>query len=50
MSESGKERIIPNGVIPEIKNGRMFVPFRVLGEALGAEVNWIAESKTACFN
>lgn len=50
ISVDGKEKIIPNGVIPEIKNGRMFVPFRVLGETLGAEVNWIAESKTACFN
>lgn len=38
------------GGIPEIKEGRMFVPFRILGEELGASVNWIAETKTALFN
>lgn len=50
MSVNGEEKEIGNGVVAEIKNGRMFVPFRVLGEELGAKVDWIAESKTAVFN
>lgn len=47
---NGVKKHMENGVKAEIKNGRMFVPFRVLGEALGAEVNWIAETKTAVYN
>lgn len=49
MNVNGIDKEITGG-IPEIKNGRMFVPFRVLGAELGAEVNWIADSKTAVFN
>ena len=49
MKVNGAEKEITGG-IPEIKDGRMFVPFRVLGEELGASVNWIAETKTAVFN
>ena len=33
----------------EIKNERMYVPFRALGEALDTDVSWIEESKTAVF-
>ena len=39
-----------NGVKAEITDSRMFVPFRALGEALGAKVSWDSESKTAYFN
>ena len=39
-----------NGVYPEIKDGRMFVPFRALGEAFGIEVNWDSNTWTASFN
>lgn len=49
MKINGTPKEIAGG-IPEIKDGRMFVPFRVLGEELGASVNWIAETKTALFN
>ena len=38
------------GVYAEIKDSRMFVPFRNLGEAVGAKVDWDAETKTAIFN
>lgn len=49
MVSDGEEKAITGG-IPEITQGRMFVPFRVLGEELSAEVSWIAETKTAVFN
>lgn len=39
-----------NGAKAEIKNGRTFVPFRSLGQALGVPVNWDATTKTAIFN
>lgn len=45
-----KESVMANNVSAEIKNSRMFVPFRALGEALGASVSWDAETKTAYFN
>lgn len=34
---------------PFIENGRTLVPFRFIGEALGAEVSWIAEEKKAVY-
>lgn len=39
-----------NGAVTEIKNGRTFVPFRSLGQALGVSVDWDATTKTAIFN
>ncbi len=47
---NGTSSVMSNGVSAEIKDGRMFVPFRTLGEALGADVSWDAETKTAYFN
>lgn len=47
---NGRSSVMANGVSAEIKDSRMFVPFRTLGEALGAEVSWDAETKTAYFN
>lgn len=47
---NGEDTYMENGVTAEIKDGRMFVPFRVLGEALGAEVNWDSNTKTAIYN
>ena len=38
------------GVVAEIKDSRMFVPFRVIGEALNAKVDWDADTKTAYYN
>lgn len=34
---------------PVIENGRTLVPLRAIGEALGCEINWESESKTAVF-
>jgi len=31
--------------VAEIKEGRTYLPLRQIGEALGAEVTWIAETK-----
>lgn len=47
---NGKNIKMANGVKAEITNNRMFVPFRALGEALGAEMSWNSETKTAYFN
>lgn len=47
---NGKAKNMDFGVKTEITDSRMFVPFRALGEALGAEVSWNGESKTAYFN
>lgn len=46
----GKKVTMNNGVYSEITEGRMFVPFRALGEAFGIKVNWDSESWTASFN
>lgn len=45
----GETSEITNGVRAEITDGRMYIPFRALGEALGAEVSWDAETKTAVY-
>lgn len=44
--------VIPmeNGAKAEIKNGRTFVPFRALGQALGVSVSWDETTKTAIYN
>lgn len=47
---NGRAVEMANGVSAEITNSRMFVPFRALGEALGADVSWDSETKTAYFN
>ena len=41
---------ISNQAVAEIVDGRMFVPFRTIGEALGAKVSWDANNKTAKYN
>lgn len=38
------------GVVAEIKEGRLFVPFRALGQALGVSVSWNADTRTAIYN
>ena len=47
---NGKYVTMDNGVKAEITDSRMFVPFRALGQALGAEVSWDGTNKTAYFN
>lgn len=44
------DMVIGSGAAAEIKNDRMYVPFRALGEALDTDVSWIGESKTAVFS
>jgi hypothetical protein len=39
-----------NGVVAEITDSRMFVPFRALGQALGVPVTWDADTRTAIYN
>ncbi len=41
---------INNGATAEIKEGRMYVPFRALGEAMGVAVSWDNSTRTAIFN
>ena len=36
-------------VPPFIENGRTLVPFRFIGEALGAKVSWVQEEKKATY-
>jgi hypothetical protein len=33
-------RVVEMDVAPQVKDGRVFLPVRYLGEALGAEFNW----------
>lgn len=47
---NGNTLNISNQAVAEIVDGRMFVPFRTIGEALGAEVSWDAATKTAMYN
>ena len=46
----GKKITMKGGVHSEITDGRMFVPFRALGEAFGINVNWDSSTWTASFN
>ncbi len=47
---NGNTLNISNQAVAEIVDGRMFVPFRTIGEALGAQVSWDATTKTAMYN
>ena len=47
---NGVEISMNYGVVSEIKDSRMFVPFRVIGEALGADVDWDEVEKAAYYN
>lgn len=50
MLVDGTKIDMPYGVTAEITNSRMFVPFRALGQALGVNVSWDSETKTATYN
>lgn len=43
------EKPIANNAKAEITNERMFVPFRALGDAMGLNVQWEANTKTAVY-
>lgn len=49
MIVDGISTTMEYGVEAEIKDGRMFIPFRALGNALGVNVNWDANTKTAIY-
>lgn len=50
MNVNGSTIAMANGVTAEITDGRMFVPFRALGQAFGVSVSWDADTKTAIYN
>ena len=50
MMVNGVSKPMPDNVRAEITNGRMFVPFRVLGESMGLNVDWDGNSKTAIYS
>lgn len=49
MVINGTPITIENGVKAEIKDGRMYVPFRALGSALGIDVSWDSTTRTAIY-
>lgn len=49
ITVNGIKEAIPNNAKAEIKDNRMFIPFRALGNVLGASVEWDADTRTATF-
>ena len=49
MSINGIDKALGNNAKAEIKGGRMYIPFRALGEAMGVSVEWDAETKSAIY-
>jgi hypothetical protein len=49
MVINGTPSVMDNSVQSEITDGRMFIPFRAMGKALGVDVEWIADTKTAVY-
>lgn len=50
MTINGVATEMSNGVKAEITDGRMYIPFRALGEALGVSVDWDNTTKTASYS
>lgn len=50
MTVDGVAITMQYGVVAEIVDGRMYVPFRALGQALGVPVSWDADTRTAIYN
>ena len=50
MIVNGASIPMENGVKAEIKDGRMFVPFRAIGTAINVKVGWDADTRTATYN
>lgn len=50
MTINGTNIAMDNNVKAEIKDGRMFVPFRALGNALGVSVSWNEQLRMATYN
>ena len=49
MYKNGTPIVMENGVKAEIKNDRMYIPFRALGNALGVSVDWDPNTKSAVY-
>lgn len=49
MVIDGKSCVMEYGVKAEITENRMFIPFRALGNALGFDVDWDADTGTAIY-
>ncbi len=47
---NGVSKAMNNGVEAEIVDGRMYIPFRALGEALGVDVSWDSDTRTAIYS
>ena len=50
MKVNGADIPMENGVKAEIKDSRMFVPFRAIGTAVNVKVGWDADTRTATYN
>lgn len=50
MTVDGKQVLMDNGAVAQIKDGRMFIPFRALGSVLGANVEWDQKTRTASYS
>lgn len=42
---NGKAEMLPLDVVPFIHNGRTYLPLRSVGESIGANVAWVADSR-----
>ncbi len=49
MTVNGEQALMANGAKAEIKDGRIYIPFKALGEALGVKVSWDSTTKTAIY-
>ncbi|MCD8158299.1 MAG: metallophosphoesterase [Clostridiales bacterium] len=49
MYVNGEQILMSNGAKAEITNGRIYIPFRALGTALGIKVDWDSTTKTAIY-
>ncbi len=49
MLADGKRVYFKYGAFAEIKNDRIYLPFRALGEALGFKVTWDGKTRTAAY-
>ncbi len=47
--ETTSEERLTAPAAPQIRNGRMMIPFRLLGEVIGAEVSWNASTQEASY-
>ncbi len=46
---NGYIKDIPNGAVPEIKNGRCYIPIKAVSDSLGCTALWDANTKSVTF-